>query len=220
MARSLYICLCVLMLSGLAGRTVEIEKLNKEPHIVVAEASSAKVMTTRGAKPVFTQNIQLENGSLIPRRLIKNECELKPAQYSKIVASMSKKYGVDWKLVAAVMKAESGFDPCATSPVGAMGLMQLMPSTAEMYDVKAEQLYDPETNIRAGVRHLKMLTGKFKGNLKLTVAAYNAGQGAVDRYKGIPPYEETQNYVKRVLEYRSDMKLASVGTGKMPIHIR
>jgi len=119
--------------------------------------------------------------------------------YSDLVLSLSKKHQVDWKLVAAVMKAESNFNPRAVSPKGARGLMQLMPDTARLYRVTDP--YDPVQNIDAGVRHLKMLMNRFPGKLDLVLAAYNSGEKTVDRFKGIPPFSETQSYVKKVLHW-------------------
>jgi len=104
---------------------------------------------------------------------------------------------LDWKLVAAVVAAESNFNPAAISPKGAQGLMQLMPETAELY--KVNDPFNPKENIDAGVRHLKWLIRRYEGKLDLALAAYNAGEKAVDRYGGIPPYQETRQYIKRVL---------------------
>lgn len=117
--------------------------------------------------------------------------------YSDVVLPLSQKHEVDWRLVAAVMAVESNFKPNAVSAKGASGLMQLMPATAALYNTS--DLFDPEQNVEAGVSHLKMLLDRYKGNLTLVLAAYNAGAKAVDQYKGIPPYKETQDYVKKVL---------------------
>lgn len=122
------------------------------------------------------------------------------AQYDAMIKRASDKYNVDYALIKAVIKAESNFNHRAVSPVGAQGLMQLMPQTAASLNV--EDSFHPENNIDGGVRYLRYLIRLYNGNLSLALAAYNAGEGAVARYHNrIPPYPETQNYVQRVLQY-------------------
>lgn len=123
----------------------------------------------------------------------------RPRRFESIVRSVSNRHGVDPDLVWAVMKAESNFNPHARSRKGAGGLMQLMPGTARQH--KVADIYNPAENINGGVRHLQLLLNRFRGDVRLAVAAYNAGARTVDRYKDIPPYSETRRYVLRVLAY-------------------
>jgi soluble lytic murein transglycosylase-like protein len=122
--------------------------------------------------------------------------------YDDLIVKTSDKYRVDAALVKAIIKAESNFNHRAVSPVGARGLMQLMPATAASLQV--EDSFHPEKNIEGGVRYLRYLMNLFNGNLPLVLAAYNSGENTVLRYKNrIPPYQETQTYVRRVLGYFS-----------------
>lgn len=120
----------------------------------------------------------------------------------EIFEAASKETGVDIRLLKAVGKAESNFRASATSRCGAMGVMQLMPGTAKSLGVT--DAYDARQNIMAGSRYLAKLLDKYDGDTKLALAAYNAGSGNVAKYGGIPPFRETQNYVKRVLEYAGE----------------
>ncbi len=132
------------------------------------------------------------------------EAEAPPAPVADLgvlVRTVSRRYGVDEALVAAVVRAESGFDPRAVSRVGAMGLMQLMPGTAA--DMEVADPFDPEQNLEGGVRYLKWMMERFPGRLDLALAAYNAGPAAVDRYGGVPPFPETRSYVRRVMAFAS-----------------
>lgn len=121
------------------------------------------------------------------------------APYLREIRTAAERYGVPERLVSAVIRAESGFNPTAVSRKGARGLMQLMPSTASMLGVRDS--FDPRQNIDGGVRHLRTLMDRFSQNLPLAVAAYNAGESAVLAHGGIPPYPETREYVRRVLSF-------------------
>ena len=129
------------------------------------------------------------------------------AEIEDLIDKYAEKNGLDSDFVKAVITQESGFNPNATSKCGAMGLMQLMPSTAEGLGVT--NAYDAEQNIMGGTKYLKGLMDRFDNNKSLALAAYNAGPNAVKKYGGIPPYAETQNYVKRVLSNYDHMKGAN-----------
>jgi hypothetical protein len=120
-------------------------------------------------------------------------------KYDPEIWRAAQRYSVDYNLVRAVIKAESNFNPKAVSRAGARGLMQLMPQTADFLQVNDS--FHPEENIEGGVRYLRYLLNLFHDNLPLALAAYNAGERAVFKYRGIPPYQETQTYVQRVLHY-------------------
>ena len=130
-----------------------------------------------------------------PARDIAPGAVLERTPYGEIIARVSEAHGVDPLLVRALIQVESNYRPRARSHKGAMGLMQLMPSTAREYKVRNP--YDPKANIEAGIKHLKSLIDKY--GVELALAAYNAGPAAVQRFKGIPPYRETRNYVAKIL---------------------
>lgn len=121
---------------------------------------------------------------------------LNTSAYQAEIAAAAREFGVEEAVVRAVIHAESAFNPLALSHAGAQGLMQLMPPTARRFGVVDS--YDAGQNIRGGVQYLAWLLKRFNGDLTLAAAGYNAGEGAVDRYKGVPPYSETQRYVQRV----------------------
>jgi hypothetical protein len=118
-----------------------------------------------------------------------------PEQYRDLVTKTANKYGVEPRVVSALIQVESAYHSRAISPKGARGLMQLMPATGRQYG--ALDLFDPKVNLEAGVQHLKKLLARYE--LPLALAAYNAGEAAVDRFGGIPPFRETQDYVTRIL---------------------
>jgi len=121
-------------------------------------------------------------------------------KFDHIISNAAKKFRIDPALIKAIIKAESNFNHEAISPVGAQGLMQLMPATA--YALQVEDVFHPENNIEGGARYLRYLLNTYRGNLTLTLAAYNAGESTIAKYNNnVPPYRETQNYIKRVMSY-------------------
>jgi soluble lytic murein transglycosylase-like protein len=135
-------------------------------------------------------------GTFSPRGDLPNQ-----AVYDPHIKLTCKLYGMDCNLVKAVIRAESGFNPFAVSPKGAMGLMQLMPGTSR--DLGVVNPFDPQQNIDGGVRYLRMMLDRFKNDTILALAAYNAGPEAVCKHGGVPPIDETQLYVRRVMDFYS-----------------
>ncbi len=141
-----------------------------------------------------------------------------PEEIDQAITMAAARHNVDPNLVRAVVKVESNFNSNAVSRKGAMGLMQLMPATARSLNVKNP--FDPEQNVDAGVRHLKYLLENYGGDVNLTLAAYNAGEGAVARSAGVPHYSETQNYVRRITNlYYGGFDFAPSGPSHEPLHI-
>ena len=120
-------------------------------------------------------------------------------RHAQLIQRLAPRFEVDARLALAIARAESNFDPAALSPKNAMGLMQLIPDTASRFGVR--NAFDPEQNVRGGLAYLRWLLQRFQGDVALASAAYNAGEGAVDRHGGVPPYAETQQYVQRILHF-------------------
>lgn len=134
-------------------------------------------------------------------------------KFDPIITEAAAKYNLPFAFLWAVIRKESTFDPNAESPRGALGLMQLMPDTAAWLGVRNP--LDPRENIMGGAKYLALLLKKYKGDKSLTLAAYNAGPGHVAEFEGIPPFPETQEYVRLVLQYEAE-KLAELSTKEKP----
>lgn len=203
MKQSKVLCLLILVGFGFfaeAPIAKEADKVERKQFTAFTEIKSEKSYVVIGS---------IMNAILGGNEVKTPHCDVvRRADYSNIVVPLAKEHGLDWRLVTAVIAAESRFNPCAVSPKGAMGLMQIMPAVARHYKVSPNETFHPDENVRAGILLLKRLNKRYKGDLKLTLAAYNAGEGNVDRYGGIPPFRETQDYVEKVLGYHSDLKLA------------
>ncbi|ENX36727.1 hypothetical protein F888_03298 [Acinetobacter courvalinii] len=130
--------------------------------------------------------------------------------FDQLIRQAAQQHGISEGLIKAVMHTESGFNIKARSPVGAQGLMQLMPATARRFNVS--NAYDPQQNIFGGAKYLSWLLKRFNGNTQLAIAAYNAGEGNVDKYGGIPPFRETQDYVRRVTSRYQNLYASGLGT--------
>ena len=130
--------------------------------------------------------------------------------FDQLIRQAAQQHGVSEGLVKAIMHTESGFNINARSPVGAQGLMQLMPATARRFNVS--NAYDPQQNIFGGVKYLSWLLKRFNGDTRLAIAAYNAGEGNVDKYGGIPPFRETQDYVRRVTSRLQNLYSSGLGS--------
>lgn len=148
---------------------------------------------TSHSKDVYS-TAQVNNAKLASVPQVSNE---NVGSIDSVINSTAQKYGVAPSLIQQIVKAESGFNSNATSQAGAMGLMQLMPGTAASYGV--QDAYDVTQNLDGGTHFLKDLLDRYQGNIPLSLAAYNAGPGAVEKYQGVPPYKETQAYVQKIM---------------------
>jgi soluble lytic murein transglycosylase-like protein len=151
-------------------------------------------------------------------RLLRLPSGTQTSAFTQEIRETSERYGVDPALVEAVIRTESAFNPWAVSPKGARGLMQLMPGTASALGVRDS--FNPRQNVEGGVRHLRYLLDRYPGNIPLALAAYNAGEGAVDAYGGIPPFVETRQYVQRVLERSGKGQARAVAAPPRPVIYR
>jgi soluble lytic murein transglycosylase-like protein len=188
----------------------------------VPSANAAAMKAARSAAAEVSQYMGRESNQSATARIVAanfHGTTATPGDIDSAIEQAAARHNVDPNLVRAVVKVESNFNPNAVSRKGAMGLMQLMPSTARQLNVKNP--FDPEQNVDAGVRHLKQLLESYGGNIKLTLAAYNAGAGAVARSSGVPRYAETQNYVRRITNlYYGGSTFDSNGASHDPVRMQ
>jgi soluble lytic murein transglycosylase-like protein len=188
----------------------------------VPGANTASMQAARSAAAEITQyfgrdSVQTANAKIVAANSRGHQASQDEVDEAIIMAAA--RHNVDPNLVRAVIKVESNFNSNAVSRKGAMGLMQLMPSTARQLNVKNP--FDPAQNVDAGVRHLKQLLENYNGDVNLTLAAYNAGSGAVARSAGVPRYSETQNYVRRITHlYYGGYDLSTAGASHDPVRVQ
>jgi soluble lytic murein transglycosylase-like protein len=203
--------------------------VNDEAPVTASRRSTAPAMqrsglmywspTTHAWKSVPSANVRAAAAEVSTSQQVSSYVRGKPFTQQEIDAAIDQaasRHNVDPSLVRAVIKVESNFNPNAVSRTGAMGLMQLMPQTARSLNVVNP--FDPEQNVDAGVRHLKKLMESYGGDVKLTLAAYNAGAGAVARSAGIPHFRETRNYVKRITQLYYGDTAAGYRIMSSPVH--
>ncbi len=169
-----------------------------DDEVVLPPAAVAEVRPAAGPAVTYDMRYQANRKPLFRSR------------YDAVIDAEAKRYDVDAAFVSALIRAESNYEPRAVSRKGARGLMQLMPATARRLDV--QRPFDPAANVRGGVRYLRELLDRFDGKPELVLAAYNAGENAVESYGGVPPYRETVGYVKRILSWWTPAVLTGAGT--------
>ena len=188
----------------------------------VPSAGTASMKAARSAAAEVTQYFGSESVETANAKILAANARGHQASSEEVDASIvmaAARHNVDPNLVRAVVKVESNFNSNAVSRKGAMGLMQLMPATARSLNVKNP--FDPDQNVDAGVRHLKQLLENYGGDVNLTLAAYNAGAGAVARSSGVPHFAETQNYVRRITTlYHGGFDLAPSGPARDPVRVQ
>jgi soluble lytic murein transglycosylase-like protein len=187
----------------------------------VPSASAASMRAARSAAAEVSDFLGRESNQSATAKIVAANFRGTAATAGDIDSAIEQaaaRHNVDPNLVRAVVKVESNFNPNAVSRKGAMGLMQLMPSTARQLKVKNP--FDPEQNVDAGVRHLKQLLESYNGDIKLTLAAYNAGAGAVARSSGVPHFAETQNYVRRITNLYNAGSVFNMGASREPVKVQ
>ena len=186
--------LCLLLSTGAVAQTVYVYKdKNGNSVITNRKSSDSSLKLSKSYQPLSpVRTLGSQHYTVSKRRL-----DPRDTPYDRTIFSLADNYKQDRALIKAIVQIESSFNPNALSPKGAQGLMQLMPATAEIYDVRNP--FNAQENLRGGIAHFSYLMKRYNNDIRLALAAYNAGEGAVSRYNGIPPYPETQAYVRHVM---------------------
>lgn len=209
-------CACVLAMSGLANADIYKYQTRDGSVLITTEPRTGLKlldhMRDSSGTPKTTGKRRSKTRALAARSAHGTALGYDPsspreARFDTIIREASEVYQIPFAFIKGVIKVESNFNPMALSPVGAMGLMQLMPNTAATLGV--EDAFDPRQNIFGGAKLLRLLTNRYNGDINLLLSAYNAGEGAVDRYDGIP-YNQTREYVRRVYRWYQTFKTGPV----------
>ncbi len=186
-------------LPGGGSYSVDLHRVERivDDEVILPPAAVAQAQAPAGPAVTYDMRYQAHRKPLFPSR------------YDAVIDAEAKRYDVDAAFVSALIRAESNYEPRAVSRKGARGLMQLMPATARRLNV--QRPFDPAANVRGGVRYLRELLDRFDGKPELVLAAYNAGENAVESYGGVPPYRETVGYVKRILTWWTPAVLTGAG---------
>ena len=179
------------------GHLMTSSRLKNPRYHLIKTYKTRKVVSKPKARKGSSKGLANSDTKAVHSTCSKSRMNARASQYKRPIEVYSRIYGVDESLVRSIIKNESCYQANAKSPVGAIGLMQLMPGTAK--DMKISNPWNPDQNIQGGVKYISEMLKEFNGNTRLAVAAYNAGPGNVRKYKGIPPFRETRTYVKRVM---------------------